>query len=243
MNIQHRGPGAADDPTGPTGPDRYADARPVPGIEFEELVGSRAAPRQRAPRWTMVVLAVGAAAATMGLGGRLLGGPESRRDADGIAVASADPGSSAIPVHATPGRSTVGPSEGADLPLGFAVTQAAIQGPSGNGRLIILGFVPRQEPVSVRLRDPDGSIAASLVVQSRPVDLRERAGGPLWAFEAMLEVPPTLRLGGPEGRLLEVWWVSASSVTTICAIPLAGPGAHHGAAMAMLPLALYARCR
>lgn len=243
MKIQHRGRGAADDPTDPTGPDLYADARPVPGVEFEELIGSPAAPRQRAPRWTMVVLAVGAAAATMGLGGRLLGGPESRRNADGVAAASADPRSSAIPVHATPGRSTVGPSVGADLPLGFAVTQAAIQGPSGNGRLIVLGFMPRQEPVSVRLREPDGSIAASVVVQSRPVDLHERAGGALWAFEAVLEVPPTMRLGGPEGRLLEVWWMSEPGVTTICAIPLAGPGARHGAAMPMLPLPLYARCR
>jgi hypothetical protein len=243
MKIQQRDRGAADDPTGPTGPDLYADARPLPGIEFEELVGSPAAPRHRAPRWTMVVLAVGAAAATMGLGGRLLGGSESRRDADGIAAASADPRSSAILVHATPGGSSVGPSSGADLPLGFAVTQAAIDGPSRNGRLIILGFVPRQEPVSVRLRDPDGSIAASVVVQSRPVDLVERAGGALWAFEAMIEVPPTMRLGGPDGRLLEVWWVSEPGVTAICAIPLAGPGAHPGGAMPLLPLALYAPCR
>jgi hypothetical protein len=248
MKLQHRGRGGPDDPMGRQAAEHYAaehyaDGRPLPGVEFEELIGSPAAPRPRAPRWTTAVLAVGAAAATMGLGGHLLVGPESGRNADGIAAASRAAGSRAVLASAAPERSQALPSEGARLPLGFAVTEAAPVGPAGNDRLIVLGFVTRQEPVSVRLLDPDGSIAADVVVESRSVDLGQPSGGALWAFEAVLEVPPAARFGGPEGRALEVWWTSDPGVTAVCSVPLAGPGAHPGAPLPLLPLELYAPCR
>jgi hypothetical protein len=243
MKIQHRGRGGPDDPTGQIGPDLYADARPLAGVEFEELIGSPAAPRPRAPRWTIVVLAVGAAVATMGLGGRLVGGPESGRNTDGIPAASVAAASQAILSSSTSVVAREARTDVAHLPLGFAVTQAAAPRPFGNGRLIVLGFVTRQQPVWVRLIDPDGSVTAEVTVESRPVDLGNPSAGALWAFEAVIEVPPALRSGGPETRALELWWTSEAGVTAICAIPLASPGALRGAPLPLLPLTLYAPCR
>jgi len=243
MKLQDRGRGGPDDASGRSGPDVYADARPLPGIEFEELIGSPAAPRPRAPRWTTLVLAVGAAAATMGLGGRLLGGPESGRNADGLAVASIAAESPADLATTAPGPSKQASPASARLPLGFAITQAVAPGPSGNRRLIVVGFVTRQQPISVRLVNPDGSIAAGVIVESRAVDLGDPSAATLWAFEAVLDVPPVARSGGPESRALEVWWTSEVGVSVICSLPLAGPGAHPGGPLPLLPLELYAPCR
>jgi len=238
VKVQHRARGQSDDPTSRASVELYADVRPLPGIEFEELIGSPAAPRPRAPRWTVVVLALGAAAATMGLGGRLVGGSLGRNVDDRVAASPFSP--SPAPA-ASPARVVVEPpAEPVGLPFGFAAGMVT-SGPAGQRPLLVVGFVGRRQWISLRLIEPDGAILASAHVETRPPAPGPNAPG-LQSFQAAVEVPGAARRGGPDSLALEISWSDDAGIGTVCTMPVGRPGVQARTDGALLVLVQYARC-
>lgn len=222
----------------PAAAEAHVDARPAPGVEFEDIIGSPAAPRARSSRWMLLVLALAAGSATMGFGGRIFSGLDSGRNADGISpiTTAVAPMPSSAP-RPSP-RSTGHVGAVSRMPLGFAV-QAAPPDRRWFGRLTIVGFLRGAAPLSARLLDPDGTTVASAVAATAAIT----TGGSvhLWAFEVSLEVPPNGRTAGPDARTLAVSWTDEGLPTTVCVIPMGRSGP--GELVTVLSPDLYAACR
>ena len=187
------------------------DGRPLPGIEFEELVGAVGPGPGRPRPKTLLLLGALAAVTGLGLGGRLIG-HESLRNDDGIAAASAGTvpiatsGTASAP--STPSVAGVTAADPRRLPLGFAATPGAGGGRS-SGTFVVTGFVAGAQSVHLRLIDPDGTVVLIVDVPSRAP--AGGAAGLPWAFEALLVASTPVRTGGPDGRVLEIGWLDGTA--------------------------------
>jgi hypothetical protein len=224
--------------TAPSGSARAEQqARPIPGVEFEELLHVGSSSPGLPKRWSAAFLAIMAGIVCLGFGGRWLGGPDSGRNADPFAVGAVRPtdntdsamGSTkpglidSTPASRAPSTGSDSPQVPARLPLGFAIAVSARPGARTARRIVVVGFVPRLETIRVRILDPDGSVLASAVVESRSAN-GAKVGDGLWAFEANLDFVLSDRTAGPDGPELEIRWTDdvdvAIGADTLSVIPL-----------------------
>ena len=221
--------------------------RPLPGVEFEELVAGAAATTAGQRRWALLGLAVMTGIACLGFGSRWLElPPDSARIVDAVV----SPAPSSLAVSATPAaanavaaaNAAASSRDVAGLPLGFGAV--AITDPDGRrfGGLLVVGFVPGRQTVSLGVIDGDGSpLAAAEVVSDPPAGDGELAGALAFSFESLL-VPLALNDGSREGPLLEVRWTAADGTLGSCSLPLARAAGSSKGLIPLEPIALYARC-
>jgi hypothetical protein len=196
--------------------------RPFGVAESEVLIGGRATFSGSQRRWGTVALAVMAAIAFLGLGGRWTGLSGSALEADRLAALGRAPGhdpgaqpTAALAsaqftelVVASPGKSSI------KLPVGFAIVDSS-RATDGTRRAVVVGYVAGRQAVAIRLLDADGVMLSA----------RSIAGGAsktartLWSFQVPFEVPSHPRVGGPDGYEIEVRWIDAASIATICTVP------------------------
>jgi hypothetical protein len=219
--------------------------RPLPGVEFEELIGAAPADSRRVSRWQIMLLAVTTGVLCLGFGGRWIGGSTSGRDAEPVAVSSARP--TAVPVE-TPAESSWPVSVSAQalprhLPLGFSVAYPGSASTSAHRGLAVAGFVTRRETIRLRILDPDGSVVAAAAVGSRLVTAGVDTAVSLWAFEAIVTLRTPVRSSGPDADQLEIRWAAEDGSGVVCLIPLAIPTAPTGWAPTLESLDAFARCQ
>jgi hypothetical protein len=220
--------------------------RPLPGVEFEELVGAASADAGRVSRWQVILLALTAGVLCLGFGGRWIGGSTSGRNADPVTVAVTSGRPTAVPIETPAGSRPMGVSTRAlspHLPIGFSVAYPGSASTSADRRLAVAGFVTRRETIRLRILDPDGSMVAAAAVGSRLVSVGVDTAVSLWAFEAIVTLRMPTRLSGPDADELEVRWTSDSGSGVVCLIPLAIPTAPTGWAPTLESLDAFARCQ
>jgi hypothetical protein len=192
---------------------------PLPGgSQTHDLVVGAATFSAGQRRWGAVALAVMAGIACLGLGGRWSELGRSARTADGVAVLGGGassgvalrPTEQRIPVVAWSGGSRI------ELPVGFAIADEPR--PSGGvRRVVVVGFVPGQQTVVIRLMDRDGAMVASQSI----VGGSAKARMTLWSFQTPFEVPSGTRASGPDDNQIEVRWTDAAGAATTCTVAAA----------------------
>lgn len=232
-----------------------SDQSTLAGVEFEELLSVGSGKPGLSRRWTAAVLAVMAGVVCMGLGGRaVLGAPDSNRNADPVAVAAggstSDPGAPAsAQTSESPEAAPASiPADPERLPLGFAIEPLPTSSRGGIQRIVVVGFVGRRQSVLLRVVEPDGTVAAATTAASRAGARSATTVPALWAFQAVLDIPPGARGSGPDSSVLEVRWTPEAGAEVLCSIPLPGTwpafaaGAEAAAVAASEPLTTMARC-
>jgi hypothetical protein len=220
-----------------------------------ELIAGAQSTTARQRRWAMLAMALMAGVACLGFGGQLLGSAaESRRDVElAVAVSVTPAGPAAVAgttaqrphedaVRPTRPAASHAPANAARLPLGLGVAAVPIKG-SRLGGILVVGFVPTQQSITLRVVDSNGSsLASSIVVSRPPATAAGLRAFPAWSFETVLKASATDREGGPDGLALAVRWIAAGGAVIDCVIPLARASGSTEGSAALEPISVYASC-